>query len=371
MTMGETPSQPDRLPISLKPAQWPEADRRAWATSQTTSRSPFRKDHGGPTRSPHTTRKVEVGYGRFISFLVKHDPERLGQHPRDRLSPDVLDNYFAALTGSGYADHTVVCAFDEVRAAMTWMYPGVDFSFITRPNGSPLSWRLPMKSRQRDVPHQTVWLACARGLFASGLADPDPNSRCRKIRDAVLLGVLVTAAPRIETLWRLELHRHVRRSGDGWVLEFTKDILKTGRKTGRGLEVPVEPEVATWLDRYVTTERHEWLAGKMHDALWVVRGGTPMKKGSLGMRVRVLSAKYLGEEFGPHACRVALATSAAIDGSDHPLDASLLLNHTSSAMTLRHYNRANAMAAGKRHAIRIKKMRAELRKSCGPKNRFS
>ncbi len=354
------PPHPQPVPASLKPAQWPDADQLAWAASKATSRSPFRKDHGGVQRSPYTTRKVEIGYGRFLSFLAVHHPEQLLRHPRERLTPEILDDYFAWHAERGYADHTTMCSFDELRGAMTRMFAGEEFSFITRPHGVPLSQLLPMTRRDRPVPHQIVLLACARRVYETGLVEPNAKARCRKIRDAVLLGLLATMAPRIETLSRLELHRHVRRTGAEWMVEITKDIHKTGRKTGRGLELPVEPEVGTWLDRYVAVERPEMLDGQMHDALWVRPGGKSMAKSSLMMQVRVRTGKVLGEAIGPHAFRAALATSAAIDGSDHPLDASLLLNHTSPEMTTRHYNRANAMAAGKRHADRLKRMRRKL-----------
>jgi integrase len=356
-------SRPQRsMPVSLKPEQWPNTDRLAREASKANSRSPFRKDRGGIQRSPYTTRKVEIGYGRFISFLTVHRAEQLDQHPRERLTPEILDDYFTWHIDRGYADHTVLCSFDELRAAMTRMFGGEDFSLITRPHGVALCHRLQMSRRDRPIPHQAVLLACAREVYQRGLADTNDKGRCRKIRDAVLLGLLATMAPRIETLSRLELHRHVRRNGNEWMVEITPDIHKTGRKTGRGLELPVEQEVGTWLDRYVAVERPEMLEGQMHDALWVIPGGTKMVKGSLTMQVRERTRQVLGEAIGPHAFRAALATSAAIDGSDHPMDASLLLNHTSPEMTLRHYNRANAMAAGKRHANRLKKMRMKIGK---------
>lgn len=339
---------------------WPAHDQTAWQKATQLTRTPFRKEGGASARSPFTVTKVRNGYGRFLSFVGQHH-ERLFQVPAaERLSAEVLDSYFEHLIGRGNADSTIVCYFDDLRKAMSWMHPGQDFRFITSPHGSPLAWRLPMICKNAAVPHAGVFLACGRALFERGLAEAHPKRRQRRMRDAVLLGLLATAAPRIETLWQLQLHRHIQQRGEAWWFVLTPDILKTGRRTGCGLDMPVAPEVSLWLSRYVAVERTEMLGQQQHPFLWVTTDGTAMVRGGVATRVRVLTQTLLGTGYGPHAFRAALATTDAIENTDHPLDGALILGHTSPQMTLKHYNRANAMAAGRRHASRLKDMRKSL-----------
>jgi site-specific recombinase XerD len=358
-----TPSKVQRVNAMVHPQFWPALDQAAWNGVIRGSRSPFRKDGGGTNRSPYTVTKVANGYGRFISYITHFHHNLLSAPPCERLTTDVLDGYFEHMGEMHYADNTIVCYFDDLQKAMTWMHPGQDFQFVTMPQGSPLASLLPMACKNTPVPHTVVFLACARQSFNAGLAETNRSRRKRFIRDAALLGILATAAPRIETLWQLQIPRHLRRVGDEWWLEFTPDILKTGRQSGRSLEVPVEPEVGGWLTRYIESERPEMLNGQQHRSLWVTTTGKPMVKGSISGRMRVLTERLLGTAYGTHACRTALATTEAIEGSVNPLDSSLILGHSSPQMTRAHYNRANAMSAGQRHAKRLKLMLKSLEKA--------
>ena len=350
------PSIAQRVNAMVKPQFWPAPDRAAWDLANKGSRSPFRKDGGGSQRSLYTVTKTANGYGRFISYITHFHSNLLLAPPCERLTTEVLDGYFEHMSEMHYADNTIVCYFDDLRKAMTLMHPGRDFRFVTMPKGSPLASMLPMASKNTPVPHTVVFLACARQLFDAGLAETNRSRRQRLIRDAALLGILATAAPRVETLWQLQIHRHVRRVGDEWWLEFTPDILKNGRQSGRSLDMPVEPEVGGWLTRYIEGERPEMLNGQQHRSQWVTPTGKPMVKGSISGRVRVLTERLLGTAYGTHACRAALATTEAIEGSVNPLDSSFILGHSSPQMTRAHYNRANAMSAGQRHAKRLKSM---------------
>lgn len=368
--MGFRPGPPG-INANLKPTFWPEVDQAAWASAGRNGRSPFRKDGGGRERSPHSVVTVRNSYGRFISYLKHAYPELLEFPPCERLLLDVLDDYFGHLQEIGNADYTVIAYFDGLRRAMNWMFPRISFKFVTSPGGVSLTSCLPMACKPRLVPHTAVLLACARQLFESAASRRTRPQRRAQVRDAVEIGLLATMGPRVRALSLLELGRHVRHIEGEWIIEQTPDITKTGRRTGRSQIMPVEPEVGTWLTRYVEVERDEMMApsSTATTRLFVNKFGCPMSREAMSTHVGKRTKQALGIAIRPQAFRSALATTEAIEGSDHPMDASTILGHTSPMMTLAHYNRANGMAASRRHSKRLKDMRKRLADAMPPSSR--
>lgn len=368
--MGFHPGPPG-VNANLKPAFWPEADQAAWAATGANARSPFRKDGGGRERSPYSVATVRNSYGRFISYLKHAYPELLELPPCERLRLDMLDDYFGHLQEIGNADYTVIAYFDGLRRAMNWMFPGSNFKFITAPGGISLTSCLPMTCKPQLVPHTAVLLACARQLFDSAASCRGHPQRRAQIRDAVEIGLLATMGLRVGALSLLELGRHVRCVDGEWIIEQTPDITKTGRRTGRSAIMPVEPEVGTWLTRYIEVERIEMIApaAPATMSLFVNKFGRPMPRQAMSMHIGERTKEAFGKPIRPQAFRSALATTEAIEGSDHPLDVSTILGHTSPTMTLAHYNRANGMAAGRRHGKRLKDMRKKLAGATPPSSR--
>jgi site-specific recombinase XerC len=350
---------------SLKRERWPEADQLAWSHAHRKVHSPFRKDGGGPTRSPYTVSKAEWSYGRFLTYLTNTCPSLLDVPPCERLGKEVLGSYFDHLHELGHADDTVVDSFDGLRRAMTWMFPGKNFKFVTHPDGVSLTACLTMACRPKFAPHTTVLMDCARQLFEAAPV-------CRKawrramIKDAVAMGLLATMALRIGALSQLQLGRHVRFVDGEWIVEQTPDITKTGRRTKRSLIMPVEPEVGTWLTRYVDVERVEMAqkSPQPNAFLFLNKWGEPMRRQSMSGTIARRTRDALGKAVYPQTFRISFATSEALDGSDNPLDATTILGHTDPKMTLAHYNRATGIAASRRHTQRLKAMRKSLSEEC-------
>jgi len=351
----------DRINACPGPERWPAPDRAAWGLALQRARSPFRKDGGGRERSPVTVRSVGYAYGRFLTYLGFAWPERLALEPDKRPTADVLDAYFDHLGEMGCAAMTVINYFRGLRAALTWMYPGKDFSFITKPGGVPLARHAAVTARDRPVPLEGALRACARQLFEMAQRSPGGVRRRARMRDAAMLGILIEIAPRVRTLSLLKLGRHVRRVGDDWWVMQTPDITKTGLRSGRTIDMPVSSEVGAWLSRYVDEERPEMLrAAAPQEHLWVNQHGDPLSIAAIQTIVRRRTGRALAQAIGPHAFRASLATTDAVDGASHCLDASVRLGHADATTTLQFYKRATAMAAGRRHGERLQRLRSNL-----------
>ncbi len=334
--------------------RWPQQDRLAWQQAKTRQHSPFRKNGGGVRHAADTLLKSEKGLQRWLGFLHRAGQLDDGTPPHARLTPERLDAYFTHLVASGNADRSIVGRFEELKLAFELMLPGRNFGWLTAPNGTPLHHQLAMRTRPRFVPSSAVVLAWAEDLFREGITLPDRELRCCQVRDAVLIAILATRAPRLRALSSLRLGIHLDRRGGEWAMDQHADITKMGNI----LLLPLSAEVGAMLDRYVGVERAELLRGGTHDAAWIGRRQMPLKKFALGGRVWRLSAKRFGVAFGPHRLRASLATTSALENPSAPFDASSILGH-SPKVCLASYNRATAVAASRRHDDRLRDLRRE------------
>lgn len=351
--MSRQPSlDPARAVLPM--AQWPGPDRLSWeqAKSKAIAAGPFRKHGGGFRRSPDTILKSERGIGRWLGFLQRTG--RLGERklPAERLTLEHLDAYFEHLIGCGNSNRSVVGRFEELRLAFEIMSPRQDFSWITAPQGTPLKHLLPHEPQPRFVPDSVEALAWAEELFETGLLLTSRYYRCIQVRDALIIAVLVTRAPRLRALTSLRVGTHFYRDGSDWILNQRAPITKCRNE----IVLPLPSEVGTMADRYLAVERPEMLQGTPSDMLWIAQGGRPLSRSSLVAQIRSKALKRFGVEFGPHRFRTGLTTTLALRNPNAPFDASLILGH-SPAVSLADYNRATAVAASRRRHSHIQDLR--------------
>lgn len=345
----------------LRLDQWPKADQLAWTKAITPHRGPFRMD-GGRTRNQFSIRMLASGYGRWLGFLMQNGQLDPTEAPAERVTLERLDAYFTHLRECGNADYSLVGRFDQLRRVLQWMYPRVCFRWITHPSGVAIRALLPMKRKSGLVPDSAVLLAWAEELFRKGLKMRVPMRRCAQVREAVMIGLLATRAPRLRALASLRIGVHLLRQDDEWLLDQDPAITKTCQS----LMLPLSREVAGMLNRYLEVERVELLNGARNDALWISTLGKTLAEATIARRLRLRSKQRFGEAFGPHRYRASLATKLALDAPDNPLDASILLGHTSPEVTMAHYNRASALAASRRHSERLKRLAVGTRGAHGP-----
>jgi integrase len=338
----------------LLPQDWPEEDRLAWERAIAPVHGPFRTKGGRVSRNRYTRKALVSCYGRWVGFLRHSGLLDPAESPDKRPTPERLDAYFVHLRDEcGNADQTLVSRFVGLRTALQRMYPGVDFRHITHPGGVSIRSRLPMIRKEGIVPDAAVQLEWAEELFAEALTLLDPTERRLQVREAVMIAVQATRAPRLRAFASLRIGVHLRREGDGWILDQTPDITKRTRRH----VLPLSPEVAVMLDRYLAVERIELLDGRESDALWISTRRGPLAEGSISHRIPKRAVARYGERFGTHRFRASLATQQALDAPENMHDASVLLDHRNAQTTRDAYIRASSMAAARRHSDRLKRLR--------------
>ena len=87
-----------------------------------------------------------------------------------------------------------------------------------------------------------------------------------------MIALFAARAPRVRSMASLRLGVSVIRSGDMWRLIFESDDVKTKRRIA--YDAPASLSGA--IERYITVEREELLAGETHDWFWVNHYGGPL-----------------------------------------------------------------------------------------------
>lgn len=325
---------------------WPSADKAAWDKAC----NPLPALFGGVRRlSSFSYVTIGKGWGAYLWYLDTQGLLDRGATPAERAVPEWLWGFYDKLVQVGNADSTILTRFRTVQCALRLMVPNGDFAFVAQLDGIPIRRLLEMKRRVRFIPdsrHAALW---AERLFCEALDLPSPYFRRHQVRDAAFLAIEATRGPRLRSILGMRLGRNLIRSSEGWALFFDKPLLKGDGKT---LELPLSSPVGAMLERYVAVDRQELLGGQVHDHLWVNDEGRPLSRSWATAMVRLRSKKEFGRPFSPQRFRDALTTTqAVIDGTD-PLGPSLILGHT-YGISLKHYNRATALEASRRHDARL------------------
>ena len=345
---------PNRAILAV--TDWPRQEQAAWqtVTLRHIASGPFRKHGGGSRRSSYTLLKSEGGMGRWLGFLQRTGRIAECECPSQRLTPENLDAYFEHLVECGNANRSVVGRFEELRLAYEVLFTGRTFDWIAAPHGRSLRQLLPHRPRTHFVPDAAVSLAWASEMFQTALSLTSSYYRCIQVRDALIIAILATRAPRLRALSALCIATHLYRGGDEWILSQHGSITKRNNE----ITLPLSPEVGSMLERYLGVERPEMLGEASCNMLWITHGGRPLDRSSLVARVRGRSLRRFGVEFGPHRFRYGLTTTLALDNPTAPLDASLILGHGKTA-SLHSYNRATAVSASRRHQCHIQDLRRQ------------
>ncbi len=352
---------PRNVNHALKLADWPPVDALAWAQALTRANSPFRKYGGGRRRSPSTYDKYIQGYGMWLRYLQDMDELDPAVAAADRVTLDRIDGYFVHLEERGNGDYTIVGRFEELRGALQLIAPERDFGFVTRPEGVSIRQMLDMSRRAVFVPdsrHNELW---AEDLYHEALTLPVPARRQILMRDAAMIGILASRAPRARALMQCRLGSHLKRTAEGW--DLVQDTSVT--KARNILELSLGPRVSRILERYITVERNELLAGRESDAPWITEKGEPLGRKGMEYMIAFRSKQRYGVSFGPHRFRASLPTTRAVVAGDRPLDGPLLLGN-GAEMTLKSYTRANNLAASRNQDASVTVIEDEARKILGP-----
>jgi hypothetical protein len=126
-------------------------------------------------------------------------------------------------------------------------------------------------------------------------------------------------------------------------------LMKEGRSDH---ELPLSDRVAAIVERYITVERQELLHCESHDYVWVAQGGGPLSEKGIDFMMRSRTKAQYGVAFR----RALLPGRPHHDtGAGRWPEPARHLAHPGPfpGGALKHYNRAGALEASRRHAAYI------------------
>ena len=335
--------------LSLPLAQWPVDDLQAWTRATTPPDSLFDAGYAASRLRPRSLQILLEVYGLWLHYLQRQgylDTSGMGL-----VTPERLDGFVADQRSRGNNNGTLAKRLGNLHAALKLLAPGRDFSFILRPGGVPVSRALPHRPRRIDTVPTQVLFQHVLALHQAGLAGNAYAKGYAALRDAAVLGILVTLAPRVRSLSVMRLGRHIRKVEGVYLFTFEAEDMKEHDP----LAYPATEALTKVLDDYLTLARPA-MGGDGTDMLWMGTRNAAMDIRGLTKIPLRRTKEWLGVAHGPHWFRKCLTTTAVLQAPELAMDAAAVLGH-SPQVSLHNYNMANAFAAAGRRNDRIAKLR--------------
>ncbi|MDB5375960.1 MAG: integrase, partial [Rubritepida sp.] len=188
---------------------------------------------------------------------------------------------------------------------------------------------------------------------AEGMAAPLGLRRWKLLRDAAIMAILYSRAPRISDLAAMRLGEHLITRRDGsFLVRFPKEITKNHKN----LEYPLDPEPTEILRDYLVHARPHLAGVSNTDQLWMGTTGGPLGLRGVEGLIKRRNLNFVGKAEGPHMARKWLADTARKRSAEAAFDAAEVAGH-SPEVAVEHYHQAKDLHAGGRHGKRISRLR--------------
>lgn len=337
----------------LRLENWPEADREAWEAALTATDDPW-EDNGAALRlRPATRRGYERVWGIYLAWLDSIGELRVEELPGQRVTKQLIHAWIRGLRDLKRANGTKRLYLMSLHCILKFIAPGTDTEFIRRPGGRSIYEVFPTKGKP-FVSHDTDdLLNLVYERHADGMAAPPGLRRWKLLRDAAIMAILYSRAPRISDLAAMCLGEHliIRRDGS-FLIRFPKEITKNHKD----LEYPLDPKPAEILRDYLVHARPNLAGVSNIDQLWMGSTGRPLGLRGLEGLIKRRNRNFVGKPVGPHTTRKWLADTARKRSPEAAFDAAEVAGH-SPEVAVEHYHQAKDLHAAERHGKRISRLR--------------
>ena len=211
-------------------ADWPSEDRRLWQAAL----QPGDLIDGGGERAryrPRSNRKVEHGYGRWLTYLDSSGMLDAGAHPADRITPATVARYVEAMQQLGNGSQTILARLQELYEAALVMDPARDWTWIRRIASRIRARHVPVRDKTAKLVGSEDLLALGAGLMAAAPTATTPRLSALAFRDGLLIAFLTLCPLRLKNGTALELDRHVVRQGAGWWITIRRPRPRPRRRS--------------------------------------------------------------------------------------------------------------------------------------------
>ena len=337
--------------------EWPPIDQGLWndifATRELEDESRSRAMAWRPT----TVQTNREGYGRWINFLTRSGAD-LTAPPENRVTSSQVRNYLVELKEQNTSIQTRSNRVAQLMSVMLAIAPDEDWSWLKRrflhlealANENRRQSPLPLLSG--DLLDKA--LGALRKFERAGLERGLPEAIA--YRNYLMVAMATLVALRRHNFATLSIEQHIRRIGKEWLIEIPADESKTPRP----ITMPIPPILYSHIQYYLDRVRPTLLKGRKTDRLWITIRHTPMVDHSVHIAMTNFTRETFGAAINPHRFRHTGATSVAIAAPEKIEAARAFLGHGDRATTQDHYILGQSLAASRRQASSIARLRRAL-----------
>lgn len=333
-------------PLTIE--EWPSSDRALWLAAKQPA-ALFDGPHCASSWAPHSWRKAERGYGRWLRWLSMVHPDLLALPAPDRVTQQTLATWRMHLELT-LAPMSCLSLVEDLLRAMTVLAPGKVPEHLQRLHGYLRSTARPSRPKRQRLVSTMELVRLGDALMAEAEAQSDWSARKRAVafRDGLAISLLAFRLFRISNFGALRIGADLLKSAGRWHLV----LARTATKNNRPHEAPIPDRLVVSLEHYLTNHRPVLLQGEAGcvptdtDALWISETGSALQPDSLSRRIANLTEARLGRRIPPHWFRDAAATTIAIERPRQIGDAHHILGHATPLTTEKHYIQARSIEAG-------------------------
>jgi integrase/recombinase XerD len=336
--------------IGIPLAEWPLADRAAWAAATVTGEL---FDESGPAAGwAQTTRKAAIDdYGQWLAFLAQDEPGCLHLLPRERTTPARIARYLRHLE-TNVSSGSVHSYISHLRGMLRVIAPGgwdwlvrLDRDLARRIKRGPKRHRMVSGRRLVDLGVQ---------LMESAVIEECNHDGILQYRDGLIIALLGLRPLRRANLAELRLETSFVENATGYSIHLAAAQIKNRRP----FEIDIPDMLRVYVDRYLDAIRPRFPKANQHSGLWASLRGVPMSGDAIYNRVLLHTRAAFGKAINLHLFRDIAATTIALETPGQVRAAAALLGHASLTTTHHHYIQANMVEASRRYGNLIEKLRA-------------
>lgn len=344
--------------------QWPHPDLQVWRSAISTS-DPF-ADEGGERAMmrPHSNRRLQASYGRWLGFLQRRGELDRCPDPASRVRRETVELYMRELHGLGNMPSTIALRLTDLVLMARLFAPAEDWRFITK-----LARRIgatTTKGRDKRIllrgSHELFDLG--QKLMGESVQKTTGVEAAVLYRDGLIIAALALMPLRRSNFVQLRIGTEILKNGDDWIVTLPGTSTKTYNLLDFDWPTDLLPQLEAYLriHRPVLAARcYRWL--KRADAhLWVAATGSALAQGSLYDIVKKRTKAAFGIAINPHAFRDFAATTLAIHDPKHVRLAAPVLGHTNFKTTEKYYIQARSLDAHRRYTETLARLRLTTRR---------
>lgn len=331
---------PRGMTWTLKHADWPAPDRRAWSLA---FQGGDWLDGAGPGGhlSEKTREGYESAYGHWLAWLFDVALLDPNEPPGVRATLERLYAY-ASWMRPRVAANTVRMRIERLRAVLDLIDPRFDRALFAR-----VLDRLPQhpsRDKRRQLRDPVELIAVGEALMSKSEAGGFGPSRYNAVgfRDGLMIGFAAWRPLRRRNLAGLRLGVHIAVEADPIRIVISAEETKQGAPINMTWPVELVPVLKRYLSHW-----RPILLGDKPDAghLWLSRRGGRLSPHTVACNFRRHTEDALGVAISPHRFRDAAATMMSIRNPENVRASAAVLGHRSYKTTQKHYILAQQLDA--------------------------